>query len=544
MTSVWSTLAGVGLLLLPLPAAATEPVAEALRLRIEALLAPGDHGAAGHLVAAEGLPRFYAERLYRPAWTGAGRPGARAASLRRWIERSARHGLDPEDYHAAELARLAGRATAGSEPALLAELDLLHSDAFLTLGEHLVHGRIQPETLDSQWAADRREVDLPALLQKAIADDAVAAALDSLVPAHASYTALVDSLERFRDLAARGGWVDVADGPMLTVGDRDPRVVALRQRLAATEEMAPTAEEDLFDEELALAVRSFQQRHGLAVDTKVGPRTLEALRVPAATRAAQIVLNLERWRWLPRTLGERFILVNIPSYSLHVFEGREQVMTMRVIVGRPYRRTPVFSDLVRYLVLNPTWEVPRSIAVLDELPLIRKDPGFLARMGFRVLTGWGADERVVDPARVDWSALGPGNFPYRLRQEPGPYNALGRIKFMFPNTFNVYLHDTPSRQLFDAAQRDFSSGCIRIDRPLDLAEYVLRGDPRWTRTALEATIAGGRTETVPLPSPLPIHLQYWTAWADANGTMHFRRDLYGRDARLEAALRARRTHAS
>lgn len=539
MTAVRQAFVGAGLLALAASAAAAGTVEERLRERVEALAAPSAATAADR-AALEALPRFYRARLHRPAWTEGGRTAARAAQLRGWIEESARHGLEPSDYHAEELERLTRQTWAGADPDLLAELDLLHTHAFLSLAAHLVHGRVLPEAAATgSEGVVAPEADLAVLLENAIVDNAVAVTLESLLPHQAAYAALVDELARLRELAADGEWSEVPDGPTLEVGDQGPRVSALRRRLEATEAVAPPAVDDLFDESLATAVRRFQRRHGLEPDAKVGPRTLEALRVPAADRAAQVALNLERWRWLPESLGERFILVNVPGFSLHVFEGEAAVLSMRAIVGRPYRRTPVFSDLVRYLVLNPTWEVPRSIAVLDELPLIRRDPGFLTRMGFRVLTGWGADERVVDPASVDWSALGPGNFPYRLRQQPGPYNALGRIKFMFPNRFNVYLHDTPSRELFDFARRDFSSGCIRIDRPLDLAEHVLRDDPRWTRAALEAAIASGRTQTVSLPSPLPIHVQYWTAWVDPEGTLHFRNDLYGRDARLETVLRAR-----
>jgi murein L,D-transpeptidase YcbB/YkuD len=219
-----------------------------------------------------------------------------------------------------------------------------------------------------------------------------------------------------------------------------------------------------------------------------------------------------------------------------VVEGDREALVMRAAVGRSYRRTPVFSDTIRYLVLNPYWEVPVRLAVQDKLPEIRKDPEYLAREGFRVYSGWGGEQTPVDPASIDWSGLGPGNFPYRLRQSPGPRNALGRVKFMFPNRFNVYLHDTPAREVFANAERDVSSGCIRLERPLDLAEALLDASPRWSRAELERVLEKGGEMGISLERPVPVHLLYWTAWVDASGAINFRQDVYGRDALLAEAL--------
>ena len=229
--------------------------------------------------------------------------------------------------------------------------------------------------------------------------------------------------------------------------------------------------------------------------------------------------------------------MNIAAFRVDVVESVETVLTMRAIVGRAYRRTPVFSDTVRYLVLNPSWNVPHSIAVNDKLPLIRQDPGYLERYGYRLYRGWGANAARVDPDTVDWSRITARNFPYRLYQEPGPHNALGRIKFMFPNRFDVYLHDTPERQLFQRTTRTFSSGCIRVERPRDLAGYLLRGAPSWTPDRIDRVLAAGTETTVSLPEPVPIHIQYWTAWAEGDGTVHFRPDIYDRDDSLDRALR-------
>jgi murein L,D-transpeptidase YcbB/YkuD len=227
------------------------------------------------------------------------------------------------------------------------------------------------------------------------------------------------------------------------------------------------------------------------------------------------------------------------DFRLDVIENEQTLMRMRTIVGKGYRRTPVFSEKITYLVINPYWHVPPNIAVKDKLPLIKKDSYYLAREHMRVFQGWGSDAKEFDPRTVDWSKVTAQGFKYRLVQDPGPWNALGRIKFMFPNRFNVYLHDTPSRELFKKTTRTFSSGCIRIEKPIDLAEYLLRGDSKWTREAILAAIDRQAERTIRLPEPIPLHLLYWTAWVDERGVVQFRDDIYGRDKRLAVALQER-----
>jgi murein L,D-transpeptidase YcbB/YkuD len=292
----------------------------------------------------------------------------------------------------------------------------------------------------------------------------------------------------------------------------------------------------VFDEDLDTGVRHFQRRHGLDVDGVVGPATLSALNASADERVRRIEVNMERWRWLPQDLGRRYVIVNIANFELDVVEAEQEVMTMRVIVGRDYRRTPVFSGKMTYIVLSPYWHVPPSLAVKDILPQVRSDPGYLSRKGFKVFQGWGADTKEIDPGSVDWSKVTGTNFNYRFRQDPGPVNALGRVKFMLPNKFDVYLHDTPSPDLFEKSARAFSSGCIRIEKPIELVEYVLRGDPKWNRDAVLAAIDRRVEQTVQLREPIPVHLLYWTAWVDAAGTVHFRDDIYSRDKLLAEAL--------
>ena len=297
-----------------------------------------------------------------------------------------------------------------------------------------------------------------------------------------------------------------------------------------------TTPNGLFDEATESALIIFQKHQGLETDGIAGPKTIAALNVSPVERIQQIKLNLERWRWLPQSLGEKYIIVNIPDFRLDVIENEISRLHMRVVVGKSYRRTPVFSDHITYLVLNPRWEVPHNIAVKDKLPLIKKDPEYFKKIHMSVLKGWGSDAKKIDPATINWTALNERNFPYRLRQSPGPWNALGQIKFMFPNQFNVYLHGTPDQQLFLKESRSFSSGCIRLESPIDLAVYLLASLPGMSKTAIQQSIDQNREQTIRLSEPMTVHLLYWTAWVSDDNTMQFRPDIYGRDKLLAGAL--------
>jgi len=274
----------------------------------------------------------------------------------------------------------------------------------------------------------------------------------------------------------------------------------------------------------------------LAQDGVVGPATLEALNVPVEERIRQIEVNMERWRWLPQTLGTRYLLVNIANFELGVMEDSRRVMSLRAIVGKPYQRTPAFNAEMTYLVLNPYWNVPSDIARKEMVPLIKKDLEYLRKNSIRVFSGRNSARKEVDPADLDWSSFTSGYFPYFLRQDAGSKNALGSMKFMFPNRFNVYLHDTPDKGLFNRTVRQFSHGCIRIEKALELAEYLLAKDSRWTRETLLESLNVSVDRAIRIPDPIEVYILYWTAWVDEDGTVQFRNDIYGRDKPLAEAL--------
>jgi len=514
--------------------ALSEQVRELLRSRIETVGVPSVT-----------LPLFYERRAFWPAWSNDGGLLPQVDLLIKAIHKGDREGLRPADYHLAKIEstleeiRQNQKRGKSLNANRLVDLDLLLTDAFLIYGSHLLAGRINPETIDAEWLANRREADLAIVLDTALSTSQIEESLEGLLPPQSSYERLRQALARYREIAERGGWPMVSDGPKMQRGDRSERVIALQTRLIATGDLDHRLQNDgeAFDDALEQAVLRFQRRHGLEADGVVGPSTLAALNVPVEARVRQIELNMERWRWLPQDLGKRYVLINIANFELDVFENSQSVMIMRIVVGRPYRRTPVFSDKMTYLVLSPYWHVPPSIAVQDILPEVRKNPDYLAKKNMKVFQGWGAETKEIDPKTIAWSTVTGKNFNYRFRQEPGPANALGRVKFMFPNKFNVYLHDTPARELFAKTERSFSSGCIRIEKPIELAEYVLRGDPKWTGENIVAATYRRVEQTVRLPEPILVHLLYWTAWVNEDGTIHFRNDIYGRDKLLDEAVR-------
>jgi len=489
------------------------------------------------------VEQFYRQRAFVPAWSEGLQPSPNADVLVAAIRAAEEEGLDPDHYHLPEVTELLAIARRASPPetapptALLADLDLLLTDAFLLLGCHYSSGCVNPITVAAEWYARRRPVDMGGILEEALREQQVDEALQRLLPLSPAYQRLRAALERYRTLVAGDPWPTVPDGPLLRRPMVDPGVALLRARLAATGDLPGDAREgEQFDSAVRGAVCRFQARHGLPVDGVVGPATRRALNVPAATRLRQIEINLERLRWSPDKTAGRVILINIADFRLAVIEQGRSVTAMRVVAGKPYWHTPVFTAQMTYLVLNPSWNVPPEITATEVLPTLRRDPGYLARLGLNVLSGWGRSLRVVDPGTIDWGAVNATTSPYRFQQPPGPGNPLGRIKFMLPNPFHVYLHDSPARALFAQPVRAFSHGCIRVEEPIELALYALRGSRTWTRDALLAAIATGVEQTIYLREPLDVTFLYLTAWADEEGRLQFRDDVYDRDAFLDRAL--------
>ena len=493
------------------------------------------------------LAEFYSSRDYRPAWSSDNGLRWEAIVLIRAINEAELEGLSPEDYHLSSIEQVLTdigddhAANQASDPDKFADFDLLLTDAFLVYGSHLSKGRVNPQKIQSEWFIKTRKVNLLKILRYALESSQIEESLDILRPQSDVYDAMKYNLKRYRNISKTGGWPTIHKGSLLQKGSRSKRIVDLRTRLILSGDLDKTDVTDplLFDAPLSDAVRKFQKRHGLLIDGMVGPETLRALNVPVEERIQQIKLNMERWRWLPRELGERYVLINIANFELNIVEGERIISAMRVVVGRKARPTPIFTGRMTYMELNPYWNIPRKIAQEDILPKILNDPDYLKKENIRVFKTSKESTLEIDPATIDWSLIGENHFPFKLRQEPGSSNALGRIKFVFPNKFSVFLHDTPARALFNKTKRSSSSGCIRIEDPIELAEYLLKGKPQWNRDRLLTAINGGRRQVLSLPDPINVHVLYLTAWVDKDGTLNFRDDIYGEDSLLKEALQAR-----
>ncbi|BBO81639.1 hypothetical protein DSCO28_22050 [Desulfosarcina ovata subsp. sediminis] len=529
-----------------LPPVAAAPVQN----HLEALLAPmctGDETPSP--LSLQPVARFYQKFGFQPAWTGPTGPLPRAKQLIAAITGTTAPNLSPEPSpvfrftpHEVNLNGFSNPLTLEKMPPRL-QMDVMLTDMALRYARRLWRGTVDPETLPGKWLAARRadKRDFPAELAQALKEKRLSAFMDSLHPQAAAYHHLRQAVQRYEQIQAAGGWPMVPTGETLRRDDTGPRVSALIDRLRASgdlsREMTIRQPGAVYDEALEAAVIRFQRRHGLNPDGLVGKTTLAALNVPVGKRITQLQLNMERWRWFPDSFGQRYLMVNIPAFELNLFEAGLPVQRMRVIVGKNRRPTPIMSSRMTYLEFNPYWNVPGKIARKDILPKVLKDPTYLSRQGIRVFAGWDRSAPELDPEQIPWQALSGRHFPYRLRQDPSAINALGQIKFMFPNHESVYIHDTPGKRLFKRDRRNFSSGCVRVEAPITLAGDLLKHQG-WDREQVETAVSDQERKIVPLKQPIPVHLVYFTAWVDNGQAVHFREDVYGRDKRLQLALTA------
>lgn len=507
---------------------ATVPPAVPLHEEIRQMLDQRAAGLACCILDWERLEDFYVRQGNQPVWWDslAGQRKPAADELLEILAQSLRHGLDPADYHVNTLRT----QWSVSEPAGIAMRDLLLTDAFLAYARRLYSGRHAPRELDPGWRIERQSLDAGELLRRVMGSADFRVQVERLAPLHSGYRRLQASLQQYHQFAVGSPWPLIVGGPLLRPGERDFRVRDLHERLRLEGYAVGDGYDDfLYDADLEAGVKQFQLLHGLKVDGVLGAGTVAALNVSPEQRIWQILLNMERWRWLPRDLGEHYLMVNMAGFNLQAVEQDRTRLDMRVIIGTAYRSTPAFIGRLNHLVVNPEWNVPKTILREDIIPRQRENPNYLASQRIHVLDGWQPGAAEIDPADIDWQAINPTHFPYRLRQEAGPNNSLGRVKFMLPNEYDIYLHDTPSRHLFAQTVRTFSSGCIRVEQPLELAEYLLASGGKWDGEKLRALIKSGVTRTLILPEVTPVYILYWTAWVDDEGLTHFVDDIYGLD---------------
>jgi len=471
------------------------------------------------------LSGFYSANGADLRWLAGNGPGTRARQLTKTLAKAEQEGLTPARYRLADIEQYWRART----PDQQACLDLLLTDAFRRYSRDVRSGRLDPQIADPAWHLRAPGFDPAAALQAVTTDAEFAHLLRTLPPPHAGYVQLRHALARYAELERGGGWMALPPGPKLEPPLQHAQVPLLRARLRAEGDYIGTETGDVYDALLAAAVERFQQRHGLAADGIVGERTRAALNVPAAERTAQIRRAMERWRWLPRTFGEHYVLVNTAGFVLSVVEHDRPVLDMRVIAGAPDQATPSFTAMLRFLVINPYWNIPARIARDKLLPKQQSNPDYFATRGIRVFNGWNAETREVEPASIHWASLNGNSFPYRLRQEPGPKNSMGRLSFVLPNPYDVFLHDTPERWLFGRDRRAFSEGCVRIEKPMDLALHTLRQTGDWNAPRIQREIDALRQHSVRLPEPIPVYVLYLTSWVGEDGQAHFREDIYARE---------------
>jgi murein L,D-transpeptidase YcbB/YkuD len=489
------------------------------------------------LAASDIIPEFYSRREFTPAWTDDDQIG----EFVDLIGRARDEGLDPEDYLHTEIASLVDDHLQNPDDAdLQGRLDILLTESLSRYGNHLIFGKVDPAQLDENWNWSQRPDgrDPVTLIQQAIDADSITSSLEEFLDRGPLYRRLREILAEHRALKDVGGWPLVDTGPTLKPGMEDERIPVIRQRLAVTADLSQyeDSRSQVFDAALEQGVRNFQDRHNLDADGVIGAQTLAAMNVTVDERIDQIRVNLERLRWVARDLEDEFVVTNIASFRTFLIRDREIVWTGRSQVGRFYRQTPVFTAKIKYLQFNPTWTVPPGILTNDILPAVQKDVGYLARKQMDLID---RDGNKVDPESVDWSKYRAGRLPpFQFVQRPGPTNALGRVKFIFPNPHFVFLHDTPSKSLFGRTERAFSSGCIRVENPFEFAEFMLDDPAKWNSNSIQALLDSEKPRNVFLEEPLTVMLLYGTVGLTDTELVRFYSDIYQRDARVLDSLDA------
>ncbi|HEX2168582.1 MAG TPA: L,D-transpeptidase family protein [Longimicrobiales bacterium] len=497
--------------------------------RLRAVLAQADSTAVLPLIAGDTVTvsapvlEFYRRLRYRPAWTG-DEDMDRARAVHAAIGRAEEDGLDPNSYGHDIAARLISLLDTEGDAALddaaradyAADLDVVLSEGYMRYATDVVRGAIDPDSVGAAWQIPRSAAPGEPVLRSLVRGGDPVQIIERLRPRMPYYGRMMQALARLRRVRDAGGWAKLPDDIEVEEGDSSRAVMLLRARLAASDDRREAqlagrgaANPAVYDRDLRDALRHFQERHAIDDDGTVGSGTLRELNHDVEERIAEVKLNMDRWRWLPQDLGRLFVLVNIAGFELEVVENDHAIESMNVVVGKPGWNTPVFADTMEHIVVNPYWTPPKSILEEEIYPAMERDPGYLARNNF---------ERTANG----------------VRQRPGPTNALGRFKFLFPNDDNIYLHDTPADHLFSRVRRDFSHGCIRLERPADLARLLVSKASSHSPASIDGMVATGAEKWIPLRKPVPVYLLYFTAWVKEDGTLRFHHDVYGHDEDLES----------
>jgi len=474
---------------------------------------------------------FYHERNGQLAWFKDNKILPQAEKLLDVISKAADEGLDPADYRLSDLDKLFKELKASKKDfdrftEVQRELDVSLTGTYFLWASDYYRGVVVPaEHQEIEWDVKQNKVRLDRALMVVLGEKKSKYPYANFSPVHPEYSRLKKALADYRKIQKAGGWPLITASPKLKPGQSSAVVPAIRKRLGLQE-----ASDAVYTDEVFKAVKQFQANQGLNPDGVLREETVRLMNVPVQDRIRQIIVNMERWRWIPQSFEPEYLLVNIPEFKLYVYEKGQNVLSMNVIVGKAINSTPVFSDRMEYIVLSPYWNVPFSIIKEELAPKIAANLSYLDRLDMEVVDAKGEQ---IDPSSINWNGLTEDQWEYTLRRRPGPKNDLGDVKFIFPNSRDIYLHDTPHDELFSQAKRGFSHGCVRVEKPIELAEYLLRKSGEWNRSRLLSTISERKEKQVKLPAPLPVYLVYFTARADENGKVHFRDDIYGHDKTLE-----------
>ncbi|WP_051284151.1 L,D-transpeptidase family protein [Desulforegula conservatrix] len=486
------------------------------------------------------LALIYHNKGLNPLWVTSDGPDRKASTAVEIMKKSDEEGLDPGDYEIPRISEL----WSSRKPDALAELDTLITYNLVRYIHDVSRGQIKirfakPNNMTPE-AEDGRFNPLEAI-ESALSSPDISAYLYGIAPSHQHYSSLKEALKKYREIEKQGGWQAVKTGNKINPGDQDSRIPSIIKRLSVTGDFDTKSKgvsTTHYDSTLKEAVIRFQTRHGLEPDGVIGAGTVDVMNIPVSSSIRQIKINMARWRWRKHFLGEKYLMVNVANFDLKAYEKGNIVLDFPVIVGRTDYQTPLLSSQLSFIDFNPFWNVTASIASKEELNNIKKNPGYFQKKHIRVFSGWGPDAYEISPGTIDWNNVTQQRMAqYKLRQDPGGWNALGKIKFMFPNNHDVYMHDTPTKPLFSRTVRAFSHGCIRLGKPLDLAFFVLKDQSeKWPKEKIEKMYAGSKRGTVNIASHIPVHITYQTSWVDKNGIIYFNRDIYNLDKNISKAL--------
>jgi murein L,D-transpeptidase YcbB/YkuD len=489
-----------------------------------------------NLLCGKELHLFYVNRFYDPAWFTRNSFSNNGFDLLNYIRHVGQQGLQPNDYHLYLIEEYLGKLLSHTtvDTTDIMKLDVLLTDAFMLLGSHLYYGKVDPAKEGANWKMQRKDPELrmDLKLEEALIENEVDNELNMLAPGYRAYWMMKEELAFFLSLDEQLWPAIISDKPVKP-GDSSQIVPKVRERLIKLRYGLSDSTSTILDEELEKQLKVFQDDWGLNADGVIGKATLEYLNCLPLKLIGQLKVNMERFRWLPPQVAGKHIIVNIANFKLDLITGTDTLISMRAVVGEATRKTPVFNESMTYIVFSPAWTVPSTILQQDVIPELLKGPEYLTKKKMKLLRNDGTELAYSD---IDWSTISQSNFPYMVRQDPGPGNALGRVKFMFPNEYNVYIHDTPSKSFFARDARAVSHGCIRVEDPFDLAVLLLSDEPEWTPDNIRNAMQQTKEQTVLLKVPVDVMVVYLTAWTDGRDRVQFRNDVYQNDGKVLEAL--------